>query len=312
MEIMGKTVRKTAMPSIVAIGLLYLLAGTTGAMAAVDAPVALGGGAGGGISPAVESFLIILREGFEAMLIVMALVVYMRRRDAETSTVAIWWGLGTGIAASVVMAWAMDSLFSLNPDSKGVFEGLTMLAAALVMFYVSYWMFARREAERWNSFVKGQAEKAASRDSLFALGMVAFLAVLREGAETVLFVRAVFADNAGFEETVWTGLAIGSVSLVVLFYIFRNGAMRIPIGLFFSLTAIFLYFMAVRFTGTGVHELQEAGWVVETAISSLPRIKWIGLYPTFETVTAQLIAFAPLAIGAAIMWHKRQGETASS
>ncbi len=293
--------------------LFCLMQGPTEALAAGNPAGGFAGCSGGSaISPTLESFLIILREGFEAMLIVMALVVYMRRCGAENRTYAIWWGVGTAIVASAVMAWAMASVFSLNPGSKGVFEGLTLLAAALVMFYVSYWMFARREAAKWSSFVKNQVEKAAGRDSVLAIGAVAFLAVLREGAETALFMRAVFADNVGFEGMVWIGVGIGLTALTVLFFMFREGAMRVPISLFFSLTAIFLYFMAVRFTGTGVHELQEAGWVVETAISGLPSIKLIGLYPTFETIVAQLMAFAPLAVGAIIVWHKRQGETASS
>lgn len=295
---------KTAIMSLPALVLF-------GAFAAFAADGATGVIEAGAWGTAAEAFVIIVREGFEAILIILALVVYLRRSGGGNLTGVIWWGVSAAVAASIAVAWAVEAVFPPNGNSAVVMEGFTMLAAAVVLFYVSYWLFARREAERWTGYVKAQVQKAVSRDSIWALAAAAFLAVFREGAETVLFYRALFAGGPGLESAGWLGFFAGVLALAVIYLVMRASVMRLPIGLFFTVTAIYLYYLAVRFTGVGVHELQEAGWVMETAIVGVSNVKWLGLYPTVETLFAQLLTLVPLAVGGALVWRKRQDLTVS-
>ena len=146
----------------------------------------------------MQSFLILFREGIEAMLVVAALVAYLRRSGYSDKVKVIWWGCGLALVASVAAAWLLNSVIQASGANREMLEGVTMLIAASVLIYVSYWLTAKKDADRWQAFVKEKMDKAMGEGSLFALGLVAFLAVFREGAETILFYQALVV---GFSRT---------------------------------------------------------------------------------------------------------------
>jgi high-affinity iron transporter len=145
----------------------------------------------------VSSFFLLVREGFEAILIVAALMTFLAKAGAPERRRDVARGAWVAVLASL-FTWALvELLFHVTPGQRGAIEGFTMLLAAAVLFYVSYWLLSKVEAAKWTAFVKGKMETALSSGSGLALSAVAFLAVYREGFETILFYKALFSSGGG-------------------------------------------------------------------------------------------------------------------
>ncbi len=167
----------------------------------------------------VQSFLILLREGFEAMLVITALVTYLRRQEAMEQLSVIYNGVGLALVASVLTAYLLSAVFKVSGEAREALEGTTMLVAAIVLFYVSYWLISKSESARWQSWIKGQINNAISKGSAFALGFAAFLAVYREGAETVLFYQALVGQTQGNSLAIVFGFAAAAVALAGIYWV---------------------------------------------------------------------------------------------
>jgi high-affinity iron transporter len=164
---------------------------------------------------------------------------------------------------------------------------------------VSYWLLTKVEVARWNAFVKTKVQDAVTSGSALALAAVAFLAVYREGFETVLFYKALLVSGGtGGLMPVLGGMLVGSVVLAVVYVAINRFGVRLPLKPFFTVTSAFLYYMAFVFAGKAVAELQESGLVTTTFLSWAPRLPALGIYPTVESLTAQaaLIGLAVLAL----------------
>lgn len=264
----------------------------------------------GWVGAFLQSLLILLREGFEAILVISALVAYLKRLGADDKVKVVWQAVGVALLASAAMAWAMNSIITLSGSSRETMEGVTMLVAALVLTYVSHWLFARREAQRWQGYIKDQIEKALSGGQMFSLGFAAFLAVFREGAETVLFYQALAGAMPGQGVAIAGGFLVGALGLVALYWLMSKASLKIPLGPFFTATAALLFVLAVVFAGRGVLELQGARWLSATPIAWMPSVSAIGLFPTVEAVLAQLLLLASLlpAMGFWILKRRRGGK----
>lgn len=260
--------------------------------------------ASGALATFVQSLLILLREGFEAMLVVTALVAYLRRSGQGDKVRVIGHGVGWAVVASLGAAWALSMLPQVSGQDQEVIEGAVMLLAAAVLFHVSFWLLSKREAAAWQSYVKAQVDAAAQSGRMWALGAAAFLAVFREGAETVLFYQALVLASPGQMPALLAGLAAAAVLLAALYWAMRTLSFRLPIGLFFTATAGLLFFLAVSFAGKGVLELQEGKLLPITPLDLVPRVEWLGLFPTAEGVGAQLLLVIPML--AALLWHRRR------
>lgn len=245
----------------------------------------------------MQSFLILFREGIEAMLVVAALVAYLRRSGYPDKVRVIWTGVSLALIASVGAAWLLNSVIQASGADQEAMEGVTMLIAAAVLVYVSYWLTAKRDADRWQAFIKDKMDDAVGRGSMFTLGFVAFLAVFREGAETILFYQALIGGASGQLTSIWVGMGIAAVALVVVYLLVRLASIRLPIGLFFGTTAILLYAMAFVFTGNGILELQVAGLVNTSRLEGMPMITWLGIFPTWESIGGQVLVLALLPVG---------------
>ena len=235
-----------------------------------------------------ESLLIILREGFEAILVIGAVVAFLLRTDNRHRLKDIWYGVGAGLAASAVMAVVINTVLKAMPASREIIEGGTMLVAVIVLFSVSYWLLSKVEGARWQRFIRDRVNSALSHGGTFALALVAFLAVFREGAETALFYQVLFT-RPGSALPVFGGLAVGMVILAVIFTLFYRFGVKIPLRPFFATTSALLYYMAFVFTGKGIKELQEGNAVSTTPVPGLPHVEALGLYPTVETLAAQAV-----------------------
>lgn len=250
----------------------------------------------------VQSFIIMLREGLEAILIVGALMAFLTKMGAAHRRRDIHIGVGAAVAASLATAVALETIFILSPARREALEGTTMIVATLVLFYVSYWLLSRMEVGKWNHFVKSKVRDALNSGSALALASAAFLAVYREGFETVLFYKALFvAGTAGGTMPVVGGILAGSVMLVGVYVAINRFGMRLPLKPFFAVTSAFLYYMAFVFAGKGIAELQEGGLIGTTIVPWAPRIPALGIYPTVESLGAQGVLLALAAV--ALVWN---------
>jgi len=250
----------------------------------------------------VQSFVILLREGLEAILLVGALIAFLvktgngrRRRDIHV-------GVAAAVVVSLLTAVAFETIFRFWPASQEVLEGATMLVATAALFYVSYWLLSKMEVAKWNRFVKGKVQDALVSGSALALPSVAFLAVYREGVETVLFYKALMVAGpaGGAVLPVALGIIAASVVLGVVYVLINRFGVRLPLKPFFGITSAFLYYMAFVFLGKGIAELQGGGVIPITVVSWAPQIERLGIFRTVESLAAQGVLL--LLLLAAVVW----------
>lgn len=243
----------------------------------------------------LQSLLILVREGTEAMLVVGALATYLRRAGGADRVWVVHAGVGAAVVLSLLTSWALVMLLQSVAASRTVVEGVSLLLASGVLFYVSFWLFSKREAQRWQAWIAQQLDSALSSGSVAALGLAAFLAVYREGAETVLFYHALHAAQPQQSGAVWLGLCAGLAILGSEYLLYRHFAVHLPMKAFFGATAALLYAMAVVFLGQAAVELQAGGWLPSTPLAGAPHVAWLGLAPTLQGLGAQLaMAVLPL------------------
>lgn len=237
----------------------------------------------------VQSFSIIVREGFEAILIIAALITFLIQSRNRGKLKAIYWGVGVGILASFLTAYVLHEILKISMASQELIEGWIMLVAVGVLFYVSYWLVSKIETAKWQKYITGKMQDAISTGSAFTLSLVAFLSVYREGFETVLFYKALYFYAGDTSAGIIPGFLAGSAVLVLVFYLINKLGVKVPIKWFFVVTSVFLYVMAFIFMGKGLHELQMGNQVSITFAEFLPEISWLGMYPTWETFIGQMV-----------------------
>lgn len=237
-----------------------------------------------------QSLLLLVREGFEAILIIAALMTFLTKAGAAERRGEVAWGAWAGVGASVVTAILFELLIETTPGQRDALEGVTMLVAVAVLFFVSYWLLSKVEADKWTAFLKQRVDAALSSGKAVALASVAFLAVYREGVETILFYKALLASGGtGHAGPVVLGVVLGAAVLVGLYVAIMRLGMRIPMKPFFAVTGALLYYMAFVFAGKGVAELQEGQVLGTTVIAALEwlRVPFLGIYPTVQSLALQ-------------------------
>lgn len=250
----------------------------------------------------IACFTIILREGFEAILVVGAIIAYLMKANADDpekkkkQTHPVYWGAIIGILASFVSAWLLNQLKLANSASQEIIEGVTALIAVVVLYWVSNWMVSKSESEAWSAYIKSKVKSSSDKGSVGALAFTSFLAVYREGAEVILFYQPLLSgDNMNM---VWTGFLVGCVCLVFVYLAIRLVSFRLPLKPFFLATSILMFVMSIAFLGSGIKELIEGDVIPMTAS---PLVAWIpsnsfleilGIYPCDQTVFPQLILLA--------------------
>jgi high-affinity iron transporter len=268
------------------------------------------------VSPAnlfVQSFIIMLREGLEAILVVGALMTFLVKMGASDRRRDINIGVGAAVVASLLTAVALETVIQLSPGHREALEGATMVLATVVLFYVSYWLLSKMEVVKWNHFVKSKVQDALTSGSALALASAAFLAVYREGFETVLFYKALFVSggSAVGAMPVAAGMAAGGVILVGVYVAIHRFGVRLPLKPFFGVTSAFLYYMAFVFAGKGIAELQEGALVTTTILPGAPRLPALGIYPTAESLAAQalLVLLALVALTWTFVLEPRRAQS---
>jgi high-affinity iron transporter len=262
--------------------------------------------AGSGSEAFFQSFLIILREGFEAILVIGAVVAFLLKTGHRERLRSIWTGIVLALLCSALTAVVLRTVLRAIPATQEIIEGATLLVAVAVLFSVSYWLISRVEAAKWQQFIREKVNTALDHGGGRALAFVAFLAVYREGAETALFYQALFNEGAHVALPISLGIVAGFGALAVIFTLFYRYGVRIPLRPFFSVTSVLLYYMAFVFTGKGIRELQEGNVVPISVIRGMPTVDALGLYPTWQTLLAQLVLLGLFVFAVAkTFWPKR-------
>lgn len=249
----------------------------------------------------IWAFGIIIREGLEALIIVVAIVSYLIQSGNKNRLNIAYSALLTGIILSFITAFLVSWIFKNNAgQSRELIEGFCMLVAVALLFYVGFWLLSNAQNKKWSHFIKTQAIEAISANSAKTLWLTVFLAVYREGAETVLFYQALLFDAKTSTDygAVFTGLGVGMVLLIVLYFLLKAGAIRIPVKQFFYITSFIIFYMVFVFTGKGIGELIEGKLIVPTFLPvKFDAILWLGVYPYYETLVPQLIVLILLIMG---------------
>jgi|LNAP01.1.fsa_nt_gb high-affinity iron transporter len=242
-----------------------------------------------------SAFFILLREGLEAVLVLAAMFAFLGkagRREAYRYLHIGWVGaLAAGIATWTVAAYVI----SISGATRELSEGFTALLAAGILFYMGFWLHDKAHAQRWQAYINQHLGSVGGR-SLWLLAFVAFLAVYREVFETILFFQALWLQTtpAG-QSMVLVGAGCGALVLAVVSWGLLRLSARLPLGLFFGVSAFLMYVLAIVFAGKGIVALQEAGILPASSIA-FPRVDLLGIYPTVQSLAAQAV----LIIGAAL------------
>jgi high-affinity iron transporter len=247
------------------------------------------------ISAAVSSFTVLLREGLEALLIVVAMIAFLRKAERTEVLPYVHAGWVAALVAGVATWLAATTLISISGASRELTEGFGALFAAVVLVSVGIWMHGKSQAGAWQRYIKDKLDRALSRRSAWFLFLLSFVVVYREVFETILFFVAMWSP--GREAAILGGAASAVVVLGVIAWAMLRYSRKLPIGTFFRYSSILMAVLAVVLAGKGVAALQEAGLLGVTTLDWVPQIDLLGLYPTLQVVAAQALAVVALVVG---------------
>jgi high-affinity iron transporter len=250
---------------------------------------------------------ILLREGLEALLVVVAMLAFLKKAERKDVLPYVHAGWVAALAAGG-MTWAVATyLVAVSGASRELTEGFSSLFAAVVLLGVGMWMHQKSVAGRWQVYLKEKLSSALNKRTAWFLFSLAFVAVYREVFETVLFFAALWTEGNGWP--LLAGLATGTALLGVLAAILLRTSARLPIGQFFAASSLLVAVLAVILAGKGIAGLQEAG-LLHTSPIAIPRIDLLGIYPSWQTLSAQLAVL--LAVLGAFAFNARSARRISS
>ncbi|MBQ9629362.1 MAG: FTR1 family iron permease, partial [Synergistaceae bacterium] len=241
----------------------------------------------------ITAFGLLVREGLEAILVIVAIVAYLIKTGNKHMLKGVYLGSFAAIIASVILAWFLDYMMG---DESGVarelLEGWTMFLAVAVLFYVSNWMLSKADTIAWENYISGKVQQSIDSKSQWTLIFAAFIAVMREGAELILFYSAAFTGGMSNPTYIAYGIGAGVLVLAAVWVAFRYFSVKLPLRAFFLFTSILLFLMCISFMGKGVQELTEADVITgRTVIPAMKgfTIEILSIYDRAETLIPQIM-----------------------
>ncbi|HEY2945875.1 MAG TPA: FTR1 family protein [Vicinamibacteria bacterium] len=262
------------------------------------------GAAGRPLVPFAAAFVIFLREGLEAALLVGALLAGVRRLGRPDARRYVHAGWLAALPAGVATWWLFQRVVAVNADERELVEAGVALLAAAVLFSVSFWMISKIEARRWTGYLRRRLEESLNGRRLVLLAGLSFLAVYREAAETVLFTQALLLECADQRGHVWAGAAAGVLAVMAVALVMSRTVMRLPMGPFFAVSSALLCGLAISFAGAGIYDLVAAGYLAPRPVT-FPEIPWMGIHPDLTGLVVQLTIVAVI-LGAAVTTLRRR------
>ncbi|MGC7873319.1 FTR1 family iron permease [Desulfosporosinus sp. SYSU MS00001] len=245
-----------------------------------------------------DAAMILIREGLEALLVIAALLAFVKKSGQTKGSAWVWLGVIGGLLLSILVAIIVKFVFSSGAfgNNNALINGWTGIFAALMLLYMSYWLHTQSNVSDWQKYIREQSTSALDTGKMVSLGILSFLAVFREGTETVLFFIGM-VNQISMKELI-LGLVLGFGFLGALAYLMIRLGLKLPIRPFFMVSSVIVFYLCIKFTGMGIHGLQLAGAIPSTTSSSIPNLDFIALYPSWQSAIPQmaLIVIALLVI----------------
>ncbi|WP_295798401.1 cytochrome c/FTR1 family iron permease [uncultured Microbulbifer sp.] len=238
----------------------------------------------------LASLIILLREGLEALLVVIALSTVLIKTERRDAIKYVHFGWIAAFAAGFATWLAAQNLVTISGASREIMEGVAAAVAAAVLFYVGFWMHSKTQAHEWQRYIHDNINKHLGAGTLWGIAGLSFIAVYREIFETILFYQALLSQTtAGQESSLWGGLLTGVALLVVFGWLMVRFSKRLPIGKFFSATTFILLALSFILAGKAIAALQEAALISMTSLPVDFSFDWLGIYSTWEGISVQTI-----------------------
>lgn len=242
----------------------------------------------------IDAALILLREGVEALLIIMALLSVTKKAGQRKATGWIIAGSVLGLLASAILAVIFNQLFQNIGQGRELIEAVVGLCAVILMIFIGTWLHSKSSSANWQKFINKNMSQALTTGSVLTFSFVSFLSVFREGAETLIFYAGI-AGKISLSQLI-IGIMIALVILLIIAIFFDKITAVIPIRQLFFIMSLFIFLLSFKILGVSIHTFQVLGMIPTTTISHLPFVPLIGFYPTVETSVAQLILIIGVAI----------------
>ena len=274
------------------------------------AETALGSGPQDAVSTFLSALTILLREGIEALLIVVAMAAFLRKSEREDALAYVHGGWIAALLAGGLTWFAATEFLSISGASRELTEGFGGIIAAVVLVSVGIWMHGKAQAGAWQRYVQEKMNGALTKQSAWFVFGLAFIVVYREVFETILFYAAMWTE--GSKAAVLSGAAVGAAALAGIGWAMLRYSVRLPIAEFFRYSSILIAVLAVVLAGKGIAAIQEAGLLGVTPLSWVPEIEAVGLFPSAQVILAQFVVVIALAAGFWINGRRMGRERASS
>ncbi|WP_341279425.1 FTR1 family protein [Paenibacillus sp. FSL H8-0537] len=243
-----------------------------------------------------DAGMILLREGLEAILVLAALLAYLKKSGNESKRIWVWSGVWVGLLLSAVMAVLLTYAIAQAAagSAREAIEGIAGLVSVILMITVGNWLHSKANLRSWNSYIDNKMGSAIARGSLWSLFAVSALAIMREGAETTIFYVGMAPSIDPYQMIL--GIGVTFLLLVAIAFVIIRFSTKLPIRPFFIVASVLIYYLVFRFMGESIHSLQVAAWLPTHAVSEWPTIGFLGIYPTLETALTQLAVLVVIII----------------
>ena len=253
------------------------------------------------------AFTILLREGLEALLIVVAMIAFLRKAERRDVLPYVHGGWVSALVAGGLTWAAATYLISISGASRELTEGFGSLLSAAVLISVGVWMHGKGQADAWQTYIKEKLAVALSKRSAWFLFLLAFVVVYREVFETILFYAAMWSQGAQAAILAGAGVAVAALGLIAR--VLLSYSKRLPISQFFSYSSMLISALAVVLAGKGVAALQEAGLIDIQPLAAVPRVEVLGVFPTLEGIVAQVATLLMILLGFWLSGRRAESRT---
>lgn len=242
-----------------------------------------------------DAMLILLREGVEALLIIMALITTLNVANQPKAKRWVYAGAGLGVFASIIGAVALQLLFPAVTagTNREILEGVVGIVAVVMMLFVGAWLHSKSSVQGWKQFVDKQVGKALATGSLFSMMSLSFLSVFREGAETILFYAGMMPQIS--TQDLLFGIGSALILLAIIAFAMKYSSNKLPIPQLFNVMTWLIYALGFKILGVSINALQLTQSLPRHLID-MPNLPFIGFYSSWEGIIAQLIYLAMIPL----------------
>lgn len=244
---------------------------------------------------------IMLREGLEAFLIIALILALIRSTEgAKKALPYVHGGWMAAVLVGVAGWFLSDWIIGISGQNREIMEGAISLVAVIVLVFIGFWLHDHSHTKKWKEFVENRIGAQLQGKNMIGLGVFSFMVVFREAFESILFLQAIGLETpVGERSSIGFGVLAAFALIAVLVFIFVRYSKRIPVRQLFRYSSWVITLLAVILIGKGIHAIQEAGWLSDTGFSFSPRIDWLGIYPTTESLISQILLLCLLLL----MYH---------